>query len=394
MRLYDSKEACYGCGACQNICPKSSISMQEDEQGFKYPVIDSSRCIECGLCRKACQINKEKNLLHTTNNVCYGVKNSDDIRRKSSSGGVYTSVSDYILREDGICAGVLFDDAMKAVFRIAHTERERDLFRGSKYVQGDTDYIYSKIAHWLKQDKIVLFSGTPCQVGGLILYLEARSVDTARLILNDIVCHGVPSPLIWEKYINFLQSLYGSKIISYSFRDKSIGWKGYHVSIEFENGVKVADNVATQSFIKLFVRDVMLRPSCYRCPYASCNRVSDITIGDFWGIEKIDRVFDDNVGISMVLVNTEKGEQLFDQVCKSKKMTVNAYPTANLTQPNLYRATDRGMFYTDFWKTFFSHGYYGIAKKYAGYGSGQFLYRVRDSFLYRFRLLKDRFNHE
>lgn len=388
MNLFENKADCYGCGACLNICPKSAISMKIDEQGFRYPTINTARCVECGLCAKACQILKETEMLNMTMEDCYGVKNNDSIRQASSSGGVYTAISDYILKKEGACVGVSFDKNMKVVHKIAYSECERDLFRGSKYVQSDTGWIYADIERILNSKKYVLFTGTPCQVGGLKQYLNIKGTDCSRLLLNDIICHGVSSPRVWDEYISFLEKQYGSKINSYSFRNKNIGWKGYHICAKFDDGQVMMDNTATQSFIRIFSRDIMLRPSCYKCPYASLKRTGDITIGDFWGIEKIDYAFNDNSGISLVLVNTGKGEKLFKNICKNERMKIRMYSTAKLTQPNLYRHTSKGAFYDDFWKVFHLNGYIKVAKKYGGYGTGQFLFRLRDSILYKSQLLK------
>lgn len=390
MQLYKNKEDCYGCGACANICPKLAITMKEDDKGFLYPKINSSLCIKCGLCKQVCQISKEKRFTEEVTEKCYGIKNNDEIRKSSSSGGIYTALSDVILDEGGVCVGVAYDKTMKVVHQIGKNSIERNAFRGSKYVQSDTLQTFQQTAQFLKEGKKVLFVGTPCQINGLKIFVMTKRIDCSKLFCVDMVCHGTPSPRVWKEYILFLEEKYNSKVISYDFRNKENGWHGYHVSVGFENNNVVGENDITQSFVKLFSRNIMLRSSCYKCPYTSFNRTGDITIGDFWGIEKIDSEFADNKGVSMVLINTKKGMQLFSQILQCEEIKGRIYKTEQIQQPQLYRPTFKGWFYKDFWRCFQKKGYMCVAKKYGGYGTNQLFYHIRDSIMYRISQIADK----
>lgn len=252
------------------------------------------------------------------------------------------------------------------VHKTANTRKECDAFRGSKYVQSDMGTIYKEVADTLSSGQQLLFSGTPCQVAGLKEYLKSHRVDTTRLLTVDLVCHGAPSPKIWADYISALEKKYHSDVETYTFRDKSVGWRGYHVRVGLANGDSIAQNNLTQSFAVIFGKEVMLRPSCFYCPYASMERCGDVTIGDFWGIEGIDKDFSDNKGISMVLVNTPKGEKMFSAI--RPELNVKEYPSDVLTQPNLRKPTDFSLDYDAFWNDYDSKGYLYVAKKYGGYG--------------------------
>ena len=202
MRLFEKKEKCYGCGACENICPRLAIEMKNDEQGFRYPIINEAQCVSCGLCQRVCQIAKEKKNLVVSVGDCYGVKSIDSIRRRSSSGGIFTLLSDIILSQGGVCIGAAFDYSMKVVHRCAINDEERNLLRGSKYVQSNLQYIFDEIVQFLEMGRFVLFSGTPCQVSAIKIFIETKKVDSSRLVLVDLVCHGAPSPKVWEVKIN------------------------------------------------------------------------------------------------------------------------------------------------------------------------------------------------
>ena len=391
IELYNDKSNCYGCGACFNVCPKKAITMKMDDKGFFYPEINNSICCECGLCKKVCQISKEKELLREKTELCFAVKNNDKIRMISSSGGVYSSISDIILSENGCCVGAAYDDNMNVVHLIARSVKERNLFRGSKYVQSDMGTIYSKIADLLNQRKKVLFSGTPCQVSGLLFFLKEKNVGITNLVTNDLVCHGVPAPGVWQSYLSFLNKKYESKLVKFSFRNKKNGWKGYHIKAEFENGTIINDSEITQTYIKLFNRDLILRPSCYKCPYASLNRVGDLTIADFWDIEEIDYSFLDDIGVSMVFVNSDTGKKIFKEILEDPQVIVRAYPTNLLKQHNLYNPTQKGVFYKDFWRTYLRKGFKRAAYKYGGLsGSKTILYKMRDALVYKYIQIRKR----
>lgn len=312
-----SKEDCCGCYACYNICPKQCITMKTDNEGFWYPNIDKNECINCNLCEKVCPIiNKPKNSLYEEKSYAVFNKN-EKIRLESSSGGIFSLLAEYVINNHGSVYGSIFDENFNVKHIKINKLQDIQLLRGSKYVQSKINDIFKLIKSDLKSDKLVLFTGTPCQVAGLQSFLQ-KEYD--NLILMDIVCHGVPSPLVWQQYINELKQNYKQDIKNVYFRDKSTGWKTYSIKFLFDKGEY--KNVGFKDiYMKGFLNDIYLRPSCYNCNFKGIERISDITVADFWGIENILPKMDDNKGTSLIVVHSEKGKQLFDKL--SEKMILN-----------------------------------------------------------------------
>ena len=325
------KTQCCGCTACASICPKDAIAMVPDVMGFKYPEVNASKCIECGLCEKICAFNDnyDKSLnLHEP--VIYAArhKNIHEIET-SRSGAAFIAISDYVLDNGGIIYGVGYKDHFRVVHKRATTKEERNEFKGSKYVQSDLDGIFKQVKEDLKEGYTVLFSGTPCQTAGLNSFVGNKLRE--NLILVDIVCHGVPSPYIWKDYLDYIENKYKSKIVKVDFLDKSrVGWSGHIESFVFENGEKIESKIYTC----LFQQNIILRPSCCKCHFTNTIRPSDITIADFWGWKNINSdINNDNKGISLVFLNTEKGVDIFDFI--KDKMTVISTNLDFCMQPNL-----------------------------------------------------------
>lgn len=295
------KADCCGCTACASRCPKNAITMEPDTLGFKYPKVDLDKCIDCGLCEKVCAFNDNYDKsLNLKEPEIYAARHKDIHEIETSrSGAAFIAISDYILENGGIVYGVGYKDHFRVAHKRATTKEERNEFKGSKYVQSDLDGIFRQVKEDLKQGNTVLFSGTPCQTAGLNSYIGKKFRE--NLVLVDIVCHGVPSPYIWQDYLTYLENKYKSKIIKVNFRDKSrIGWSGHIESFVFANKNKVELDV----FKYLFGKNIMLRSSCGSCVFTNFNRPSDITIGDYWGWEKISKDFnDDNKGCSLLFIN-------------------------------------------------------------------------------------------
>ena len=314
-------KACCGCGACYNKCPVGAITMQENEEGFLVPVIDKNKCTNCGLCVKVCpSLNVQYN--NTDKPECYAAMADDEIRMKSSSGGIFTLLAEDILDKGGYVCGAAFDDNWDVHHIIVDNKNDLEKLRGSKYVQSDTEDCYKKIKKLLDEDKYVLFSGCPCQVAGLYSFLGK---NYEKLYTVDILCHGSPSRGVWKKYLN--ENFNKNEIKKINFRDKNkIGWSCSHCTISTKNG----DDIVTDDFTKLFHASINLRESCYDCKYSKKPRPADITLGDFWGISEYKKDLNDDKGLSFVLTNNAKGKFLFDNNLKKvKKWAINLQENYN-----------------------------------------------------------------
>ena len=283
--VFDKKENCSGCGVCKAVCNQSAIVMKRDNCGFYYPKIDAKRCISCGKCRNNCHfINKSvsRNLFEKV----YAVQSRDEeVLKKSQSGGAFAELAKSILNSGGAAYGAAFNDLFEVCHIRIDSVNQLHRLQGSKYVQSKTEDIFEKVKNDLDNDLKVLFSGTPCQVAALYSYLGQRRES---LYTVDIVCHGVMPPTLWKDYIDRMTDKYG-EIACADFRDKSYGWKSHNETFVI-GGQKIKKNV----YRKIFYKNILLRPSCYSikkdryitaCKYAGTSRVSDITIGDFWGIQ-------------------------------------------------------------------------------------------------------------
>ena len=311
-----SKGNCCGCGACEQICPKKCISMLPDEEGFLYPVVDSTRCIKCGLCERVCQYsnkNKENKILLEQ---YYFIHNDKDVRNKSSSGGFFICLAEEVIKRNGVVFGACFDENFDVVISYAETLDECWKFVGSKYVQAKVGHAYRYAKKFLQEKRLVLFSGTPCQINGLQHYLGDCYENLLKL---DFTCHAIPSPLIWNKYLKTIKGKYF--IQSVNFRDKEIsGWNNYGLTIiGYHNSMKkklVAEGNRQNLYMRGFLQYLYDRPSCSNCVSRNFFSTSDIMIGDFWNVDKYhsDSFFNDNKGVSIVLVLSEKGRNFFKKV--------------------------------------------------------------------------------
>ncbi len=349
IALKNNSECC-GCEACVQRCPQHCIVMREDSEGFYYPVVDSEKCTDCSLCERVCpEIHSGEG--HSPLKV-YAAKNRDEeIRRESSSGGIFTLLAEKILSESGVIFGARFDTRWEVVHDYTENVEGLGAFRGSKYVQSRIRDSFRQAECFLKAGRKVLFSGTPCQIAGLKLFLR-KEYD--NLLTVDFICHGVPSPGVWRKYLKEIAarravgkntvlsaSLNESddvlqNIFSISFRDKVLGWKKFSFVVRIsatdgaeKNSVLLSECFSKNLFMRGFLTNLYLRPSCYACPAKSFRSGSDLTIGDFWGVEGVLPDFDDDKGISGVMLNTRKAELLWESIpvdCKS------------VLYPQLYRA--------------------------------------------------------
>lgn len=307
------KKHCTGCSACADACPKGALAMISDHEGFLYPRVDTRRCVDCGFCARACPILNRPTARQPL--AVYAAKAKDtELRMESSSGGIFSLLAQQILAKGGKVYGASFD---KTDWSIAHigVENEEGLaeLRGSKYLQSRMKGIHQSVKKDLEADRWVLFSGTPCQIAALRQYL---GWDWDKLILVDVICHAAPSPLAWRKYLEERLAKIGPGAIikRIAFRHKNCGWKRYSLSLRFANDKEYRSVFTEDSFMRAFLAELCNRPSCHDCQFRELRSGSDLTIGDFWGVEKVHPEIDDDRGTSLVLINTAKGSALFEQI--------------------------------------------------------------------------------
>lgn len=309
--LFKKKKDCCGCNACQQICPKSAISMTEDNEGFLYPVIDYKKCVSCGLCEKVCPI-KETNSKTDEIIKCYvAYAKDEEVRVNSSSGGMFTLLAEEILKRGGIVVGATFDEKWRVHHICIDSVIDLQKLRGSKYTQSRLNNTYKEVKEFLEKGKEVLFTGTECQISGLKKYL---SKEYENLFTVDVLCHGVPSPKVWDKYIKSNISENHSDIKHISFRNKETGWKNYSVKMEFENSKEYRENFSKDLFMRMFLSEICLRPSCHDCRFKKLERNADVTIGDCWGIGNYMPEMDDDKGTSVILIHSDKGRKIWESI--------------------------------------------------------------------------------
>ena len=350
------KEACVGCGACVQRCPKGCIALREDAEGFLYPEADASRCIDCGLCEKVCPVI-HRGEARDPLMACAAVNGDEAVRRSSSSGGVFTALALETIQRGGVVFGARFDEHWEVVH--GWTERAEGLgaFRGSKYVQSRIGGSYGEVESFLRSGREVLFSGTPCQVAGLRRYLRKDYVGLTTL---DFICHGVPSPGVWREYLqeeiarqcdrkNTVSPVPISErdalIEGISFRNKAEGWKKFSFSLSLslpagqgtKNSVFLCELLTENAYLRGFLADLYLRPSCHACPAKGLRSGSDVTVADYWGVGVVHPELDDDGGVSVVLVNTAVGQEMVGGL-KNVRLTPTRYADVVRFNPAVERS--------------------------------------------------------
>ena len=372
-----SKEECCGCSACAQRCPKQCIKMLEDEEGFLYPKVDETKCINCHLCEKVCPVaNQAESRMPIDSYAAYNV--DDGVRKDSSSGGIFTLLAEKVIAEGGAVFGATWNEKWQVVHTYTETKEGIAQFRGSKYIQSIIGETYKQAETFLKSGRKVLYSGTPCQIAGLRLFLR-KEYD--NLLTIDFICHGVPSPGVFRWYLQEEITNYatrkgrkntvsflpihsipegdvlmpeGLSIKGIRFRDKCSGWKKFSFVLLLaeasaegkQNSVSLSYTLEQNSFLKGFLNDLYLRPSCHKCPAKSLKSGSDITIADYWGYKDTPNITDTDEGISAVLINTVKGQAEFEMLSLIKEKTTydlieRTNGAINHSASNYYR----GLFY-------------------------------------------------
>ncbi len=329
-----SKEMCTGCSACYSVCPVHCIEMIKDENGFTYPHIpENSQCINCGKCENLCPVLKDNGCADGKLPVAYAAKSSDEsMRMESSSGGIFTELAKQIIAEDGVVYGAAYGETFSIKHYCAGNIQQLQMLRGAKYAESELANTFTEIKRRLAEGQKVMFSGTPCQVAGL----KAFTDDDINLYTVDFVCHGIPSPKAWTEYVSYRarQDADGKLPVSINLRSKTTGWSRYQYSnvFEYPDAISHSAKSGQSLFMQLFVGDYINRESCENCRFKGYSRVSDITLGDFWGIWDIDSDMDDDKGTSVILIHSEKGNNLWQNIHNrivSKQVTLEQASAQN-----------------------------------------------------------------
>lgn len=327
---------CCGCNACEQVCPKKCIIFTRDKEGFMYPQIDHDICVDCGVCLRHCPIAGD--IKTGKNPEVFAAKfNDPDVVFKSTSGGVFMALAFFVLNKNGVVFGCAYDENLVAKHIAVEDKKELKRLQSSKYVQSDTKDVYTKVKTALVQDRYVLFSGTGCQVAGLKAFLGR---DYEKLITTDIICHGVVSPLLFEKYIDYMGKKLGGKLSDYNFRSKEkSGWDLYYMAT---TGTKSkTDYGFFDPYYNAFLNGKTYRESCYNCKFANPERAGDITLGDYWGIQKMHPEFFDENGVSLVLVNSDKGKEIWNSISNQITYISSTIEKAAVLNENLSVPSER-----------------------------------------------------
>ncbi len=326
MISFLEKKNCCGCSACASVCPCNAIAMNSDDEGFLYPVVDKTVCIGCNKCVQSCPVINSSEKDGEKSSAYWAINADEKVRAESSSGGVFSVLAENTIKSGGIVFGAAMSDNCRSVRHIS-VDSIDDLYklRGSKYVQSDISDSYILVKKYLDNGKTVLFSGTPCQIEGLLGFL-GKNYD--NLICVDLICHGVPSPKVWGKYVKFVEKNTTSETESVSFRSKRYGWHKYSLLFSFKDKTEKINILPDDLFMKSFLSDICLRPSCYSCKFKKLSRKSEITLADFWGVERLIPEIDDDKGVSLVIVHSLKGENLFGTVEPCMKSGITDLDTA------------------------------------------------------------------
>ncbi len=309
MNVVEKTKKCVGCGACVDKCAVNALSLQKDKNGFLVASIDNSRCVDCGLCLKVCPSLEKTEKNDFEEKYYCGTFNNNEVRTKSSSGGFFSAIADYVLKQNGVVYGAKYDNEYTAVLMDSTDNVDIDELRRSKYSQGNPNGMYKSIAENLKQDRLCLVVGTPCQIDAA----RKSFGNNQNLILVDFVCGGVTPQTVFENYTKSLKEKYKSKIISLNFRDKKYGWKVPNISVKFENGKEYHSPYQFDKYYYYFYSTHYLKNlPCLSCDFKN-HYAADITLGDFWGYKSANIEVDNN-GISMALIHSEQGNEIFGKI--------------------------------------------------------------------------------
>ncbi len=366
MISIERKQECVGCCACVDICRSNAIKVKTDGEGFWYPQVDGGLCTHCGLCERTCPHRHVEDLKQGQSDepLVYAAYHRDcELRRESTSGGLFSALANEMYDRGGYVGGAVYTEEFAARHIITNDREDLRRIRGSKYLQSDTAGLFRRVEEILLAGEWVLVCGTPCQMAGLRLYL-GKAYE--KLVTVDFICLGINSPKVFRKYVESLERRYGAKVVSVQSKNKDMGWRSLAHKVVFSNGKTYLRNGREDDFVRGYiVAHCHCRPACYECRYKGVPRISDITLGDFWGVEKVDRAMDDNMGTSVVLLNTPRGIAYFGAIndrIVSKQVTLSDAMSQNpaLTSAVAWPAVDRCQYYKDLEELPFDD----VAKKY------------------------------
>ena len=356
--------SCFGCTACASVCRAGAITMCRDAEGFEYPSVDASRCVGCGRCDDICPSVHAPSMKHPADaQRVYAARCRDGRElRLSASGGVFGVLARHVLARDGVVYGVAYSSAMEARHVAAEDASSLSSLHDSKYVQSHLGSTFRDVQRQLHDGRDVLFSGTPCQVAGLRRFLRQSYTN---LLTCDILCHSVASPRIFSDYVRFVERHTRGRMVNLSLRDKSRGWGSGATRIDYADGTSLYDSYWASIWAVAYPLHLITRPSCHACPFCSGQRVGDISIGDFWGVERALPQSYCADGVSLVLVNTEHGRQLWGDV--QADMFVDASTLDDAMQPVLMRHSSPDVRRDEFWHDYQRGGFDAVVRKYWHY---------------------------
>lgn len=314
IQILDKKDCC-GCNACGDICPKDAITFKTDIEGFWYPEVNKEKCIDCGLCDKICpELNiaeLKKNDFDKPAKTIAAIHKNIRIRWDSTSGGAFSALAETVYEQGGYVSGAIYNEDFSVRNYVSNKPEDLEKLRSSKYLQSNATGLYKEIKQLLQKGEKVLACGTPCQMTALKSYLRK---DYENLIIVDFICRGVNSPKVYRKYLDSLEKKFNGKVVYVKAKNKELGWRNLTRKVVFNNGRSYYGIRIQDDFRRGYHTNVFCRPSCYSCKYKDFPRIADITIADYWGIEKVDKNLDNNVGTSMILLNSKKGISFFEEV--------------------------------------------------------------------------------
>ena len=348
-----NKARCCGCCACVDVCPHKAISLKTDIEGFWYPEVDKDKCIDCGLCEKTCPELHISELKHNDyekpSHTIAAINKDMAVRWDSTSGGAFSALADAMYDMGGYVSGAIYNEDFSVSNYISNNRDDLARLRSSKYLQSKAEGLYKEIRTLLRNGQKVLACGTPCQMAALRSFIGK---DSPNLIIVDFICRGVNSPKVYRMYLDSLERRFGGKVVYVKAKNKELGWRNLTRKVVFDNGKAYYGVLMDDDFRRGYHTNVFCRPSCYECQYKGFPRIADITIADYWGIERVDKNLDNNIGTSMILLNSKKGEAYFEKVkdrLEWKETPFESILPGNiaLTKPIEPAKIDRDQFFED-----------------------------------------------